>query len=55
MLQGCLPSYRNGQLLGTLGVVLLVLCRVLQGISVGGEIAAVYTFITEVAPQRHAA
>lgn len=46
-LVGCLPGY------GTIGMaapILLVVLRVLQGVSVGGETAAATTFTIEVAP-----
>ena len=46
--QGMVPTYQSGQICGTIGVVLLVVFRILQGICTGGEIAAVSTYITEV-------
>ncbi|CAK8996301.1 unnamed protein product [Durusdinium trenchii] len=46
--QGMLPTYQNGDVAGSIGVALLVLLRLLQGICTGGEIAAVSTYITEV-------
>ncbi|CAK9002568.1 unnamed protein product, partial [Durusdinium trenchii] len=46
--QGLLPTYQNGDVSGTIGLTLLVLLRLLQGICTGGEIAAVSTYITEV-------
>ena len=50
--QGMVPTYRSGQICGTIGVVLLVVFRILQGICTGGEIAAVSTYITEVGAKR---
>ncbi|CAJ1364483.1 unnamed protein product [Effrenium voratum] len=49
--QGLVPSYASGQVAGTIGLVLLVSLRFLQGICTGGEIAAVSTYITEVGPK----
>mmetsp|Transcript_42108 Transcript_42108/g.85836 ORF Transcript_42108/g.85836 Transcript_42108/m.85836 type:complete len:496 (-) Transcript_42108:304-1791(-) len=46
--QGLLPTYKHGDVAGTIGLVLLVLLRLLQGICTGGEIASVTTYITEV-------
>ncbi|CAE7692788.1 proP [Symbiodinium pilosum] len=50
--QGLVPSFQSGKVAGTIGLVLLVLLRLLQGICTGGEIAAVSTYITEVGPKR---
>ena len=50
--QGMVPTYQSGQIPGTIGVVLLVVFRILQGICTGGEIAAVSTYITEVGAKR---
>mgnify|MGYP002804105254 CR=1 FL=1 len=50
--QGMVPTYQSGQICGTIGVVLLVVFRILQGICTGGEIAAVSTYITEVGAKR---
>lgn len=50
--QGLVPSYQSGEVAGTIGLVLLVALRLLQGICTGGEIAAVSTYITEVGPKR---
>ena len=49
VLQGVLPTYKShGQIAGTIGVFLLVFLRLVQGISAGGEIASVSTYITEI-------
>jgi len=50
--QGMVPTYQSGQICGTIGVVLLVVFCILQGICTGGEIAAVSTYITEVGAKR---
>eukprot|EP00439_Symbiodinium_sp_Y106_P045372 s189_g5.t1 len=50
--QGLVPSFKNGEALGYLGIILLVLLRVVQGISTGGEIAAVPTYLTEVGAKK---
>lgn len=50
--QGLVPTSHSGPIAGTIGVVLLVALRILQGICTGGEIAAVSTYITEVGPKR---
>ena len=52
VLEGLVPSYQSGKVAGTIGLVLLVALRLLQGICTGGEIAAVSTYITEVGPKR---
>jgi len=52
VLQGVLPTYQHGQIAGTIGVFLLVLLRLVQGISAGGEIASVSTYITEIGHPR---
>eukprot|EP00435_Cladocopium_sp_Y103_P055500 s958_g18.t1 len=50
--QGCLPGkYFGGDFEG-LGLVLLIMCRVLQGLSAGGEIGAVVAYLMEVSPVR---
>lgn len=46
--QGLLPTYKHGHVAGTIGLVLLVFLRLIQGICTGGEIASVTTYITEV-------
>lgn len=49
--QGCLPTYFwGGNELGQLGAVLLCILRSLQGISAGGEIAIVHSYLVEMAP-----
>ncbi|CAE7893903.1 ALA6, partial [Symbiodinium sp. KB8] len=50
--QGLVPSFQNGEALGYLGLILLILLRVIQGISTGGEIAAVPTYLTEVGAKK---
>ena len=52
VLQGCLPTYQSGPAAGFLGLCLLVVLRLLQGIFTGGEIATVSTYITEVGNPR---
>lgn len=52
VLQGLLPTFQHGPVAGTIGVSLLVFLRLLQGISAGGEIASVTTYITEVCHPR---
>mmetsp|Transcript_1421 Transcript_1421/g.3153 ORF Transcript_1421/g.3153 Transcript_1421/m.3153 type:complete len:487 (-) Transcript_1421:291-1751(-) len=48
--QGCLPTANCGiPWLANLGLVLLVITRFLQGLSAGGEIATITTYLTEVA------
>jgi MHS family proline/betaine transporter-like MFS transporter len=43
-LMGCLPTYEQA---GTLSIVLLVVCRLLQGISVGGQLPASLVYTVE--------
>ena len=53
--QGILPTPRlwgNGSSMADLGVGLLFLLRLVQGLCTGGEIGAVTTYITEVSAQR---
>ena len=51
--QGCLPSKECcGKHWGTPGFVLLVLLRLVQGLSTGGEIASVSVFLAESTPPR---
>lgn len=47
--QGCLPTYASGSdVLGTIGLVILIAFRLLQGMSAAGEISTISTYITEV-------
>src|SRR5579875_4063886 len=48
-LVGCLPTYDT---IGTLAPVLLVTCRVIQGLALGGEYGGAATHIAEHAPDR---
>jgi len=48
--QGLLPGKHLGSQFQTLGLVLLVITRALQGISAGGEIAAISCYLIEVSP-----
>ena len=48
--QGCLPGQYWGKSFKTLGFVLLMICRCLQGLSAGGEIGAVTAYLMEVSP-----
>ena len=52
VLQGCLPTYQSGPAAGFIGLCLLVVLRLLQGMFTGGEIATVSTYITEVGNPR---
>lgn len=45
--QGCLPTYDDGKAAGHIGLVLLVALRLLQGMSAGGEIVTVVTYVAE--------
>ena len=47
---GCLPSY---QAVGSLSTILLVVCRLLQGMSVGGQLPASLIYTVEMRPQAH--
>jgi len=47
-LMGCLPVYETA---GTLSIVLLVVCRLLQGISVGGQLPASLVYTVEKKPK----
>jgi MHS family proline/betaine transporter-like MFS transporter len=48
MLVGLLPTYES---IGVLAPTLLVVCRLLQGLSLGGETTGVESYITESAPE----
>lgn len=48
--QGLLPGKHLGSQFQTLGLVLLVITRALQGISAGGEIGAISCYLMEVSP-----
>ena len=47
-LTGCLPTYHD---VGILSTVLLVLLRMIQGLSVGGEITGALVYVLEICPQ----
>lgn len=49
--QGCLPTFSQPGAGATLSLACLVVCRLLQGLSVSGEIATLSTYIAEVAPK----
>ncbi|OGT29951.1 MAG: hypothetical protein A3E87_09445 [Gammaproteobacteria bacterium RIFCSPHIGHO2_12_FULL_35_23] len=46
---GLLPTY---QTIGDAAPILLLICRIIQGLSVGGEFPGAITFLTEHAPQQ---
>ncbi|AJI45163.1 MFS transporter [Francisella tularensis subsp. novicida] len=46
---GILPTYSSA---GIIAPILLVLCRVAQGVSIGGEIPGAVTYVGEIAPYR---
>eukprot|EP00413_Alexandrium_margalefii_P041662 CAMPEP_0204602896 /NCGR_PEP_ID=MMETSP0661-20131031/56938_1 /ASSEMBLY_ACC=CAM_ASM_000606 /TAXON_ID=109239 /ORGANISM="Alexandrium margalefi, Strain AMGDE01CS-322" /LENGTH=484 /DNA_ID=CAMNT_0051613917 /DNA_START=108 /DNA_END=1562 /DNA_ORIENTATION=+ len=49
--QGCLPTfYCCGEAWGWFGMVAMLLCRVLQGLSAGGELSTAAVYIAEVSP-----
>jgi MHS family proline/betaine transporter-like MFS transporter len=51
VLQGCLPTYRCcGEGWGTFGMVVLLVCRALQGLSAGGELGTAAVYISETSP-----
>jgi MFS family permease len=47
---GLLPTYER---VGVVAPVLLLLCRVLQGAAVGGEVPGAWVFVSEHVPQRY--
>ncbi|KAL7533077.1 hypothetical protein ACHAXR_005030 [Thalassiosira sp. AJA248-18] len=49
-LMGCLPTYQQ---VGSLSTILLVVCRLLQGMSVGGQLPASLIYTVEMRPQKH--
>jgi len=49
--QGCLPTFANGEGWGWFGVVALLILRILQGLSAGGELPTAAVYITEVSPK----
>ncbi|CAE8619017.1 unnamed protein product [Polarella glacialis] len=50
--QGLLPSYRCcGETAGSFGLVMLLILRAAQGLSVGGEIGSVVSYFFETAPE----
>ncbi|WP_051785710.1 MFS transporter [Endozoicomonas numazuensis] len=46
---GCLPTYHE---VGIVAPILLILCRIFQGFSLGGELPGAITYLGESAPQR---
>ncbi len=50
LMMGLLPTYES---LGVAAPVLLLLCRVLQGAAVGGEVPGAWVFVSEHVPSRH--
>ncbi|GAA5161758.1 MULTISPECIES: MFS transporter [Amycolatopsis] len=51
-LVGCLPTYAGGYAIGIGAPVLVLLLRLIQGFSTGGEYGGAATFIAEYAPTR---
>lgn len=49
-IMGCLPTYEQ---VGSLSTVLLVLCRLLQGMSVGGQLPASLVYTVEMKDRKH--
>ncbi|KAL7527597.1 hypothetical protein ACHAXR_002032, partial [Thalassiosira sp. AJA248-18] len=47
---GCLPTYEQ---VGVLSTILLVCCRLLQGMSVGGQLPASLIYTVETRPKKH--
>lgn len=50
LMMGLLPTYAS---IGVAAPVLLLLCRVLQGAAVGGEVPGAWVFVSEHVPPRH--
>ncbi|PXX22542.1 MHS family MFS transporter [Burkholderia sp. MS455] len=50
LMMGLLPTYES---IGVAAPVLLLLCRVLQGAAVGGEVPGAWVFVSEHVPPRH--
>ena len=48
--RGCLPTYQQ---VGPLSTVLLVACRLMQGVSVGGQLPASLIYTVEMSPKEH--
>jgi MHS family proline/betaine transporter-like MFS transporter len=49
ILTGLLPTYAN---IGVVAAILLVLLRMIQGVSVGGELIGSISYVSEIAPPR---
>lgn len=49
-LMGCLPTYEQ---VGALSTISLVVCRLLQGMSVGGQLPASLVYTVEIRPKAH--
>jgi len=49
-IMGCLPTYEQ---VGSLSTVLLVICRLLQGMSVGGQLPASLVYTVEMKDKKH--
>eukprot|EP00579_Thalassiosira_antarctica_P008261 CAMPEP_0201880364 /NCGR_PEP_ID=MMETSP0902-20130614/10966_1 /ASSEMBLY_ACC=CAM_ASM_000551 /TAXON_ID=420261 /ORGANISM="Thalassiosira antarctica, Strain CCMP982" /LENGTH=492 /DNA_ID=CAMNT_0048408359 /DNA_START=106 /DNA_END=1584 /DNA_ORIENTATION=- len=49
-LMGCLPTYEQ---VGSLSTILLIVCRLLQGMSVGGQLPASLIYTVEMRPKEH--
>lgn len=50
VLMGCLPSYEQ---IGIVATILVIVCRMIQGISVGGEYNGAAIFVVENSPQKY--
>jgi MFS family permease len=50
LIMGLLPTYETA---GVMAPVLLLMCRLLQGAAVGGEVPGAWTFVSEHVPQRY--